>query len=322
MQGIIAEIGINHNGDLDLAKKMALQAAEKGAIVKFQAFKAEELYPPGNLREMFKQWELSKEEFREIYDYLVEKLGKGNFKFGLSIFDLNDLDYYAQFCDFFKIASPDMIFFKLIEELLKYGKEVVISVGASTKEEIDKLWDIVKEKKDKVTLMHCVSAYPTKYEDTQLGVIKFLKRYTEKVGFSDHTLGIEASVLALSLGAKLIEKHFTLDKNMDGPDQKLSVDPSELEKLIKWFAFFKKNDFAIKEEEKVNLPSEDGARRGGRRVLYLRKDKRKGETLKIGDFYFWRDVDGIFVSDLHTVCGKKMLVDKREGEKLNRGDFD
>jgi len=242
---IIAEAGVNHNGEIQIAKKLVDAAKEfKTDAVKFQTFKTEELlivdaekadYQKENSQEnsqyeMLKNLELSFDEFQEIADYTLKK----NLIFLSSPFDkestnlLDDLDI-----PLFKIASGEITNFPLLKHIAKKGKPVILSTGMSTLGEIDEAINLIEKYNPHITLMHCVTSYPAKIEDTNLNVIKTLKSTFKKpVGFSDHSLGIEMSIAAVTLGSSVIEKHFTLDKNLPGPDHKASLEPHEFAKMV------------------------------------------------------------------------------------------
>lgn len=242
---IIAEAGVNHNGKIKIAKKLVDAAKEfKSDAIKFQTFKTEELliedaekadYQKENSQEktqyeMLKNLELSSDEFQEIANYTLKK----DLIFLSSPFDkestnlLNDLGI-----PLFKIASGEITNFPLLKHIAKKGKPVILSTGMSTLGEIDEAINLIEKYNPQITLMHCVTSYPAKIEDTNLNVIKTLKSAFKKpVGFSDHSIGIEIPIAAVALGSSVIEKHFTLDKNLSGPDHKASLEPHEFAKMV------------------------------------------------------------------------------------------
>lgn len=246
---IIAEAGVNHNGDIAIAKKLIEIASQAGAdYVKFQSFSAEKLVVKGAAKakyqinssdtyetqfEMLKKLELSEEDFRE----LVEFAKKIQMKVISTAFDIDHvlmLNSLGQ--DVFKIPSGEITNVPYLRSIGNLQKEVVLSSGMSTIPEIKNAIDIlVKEgtSSSKITVLHCTSAYPAPYSDINLRAIKTIReQLNTEVGYSDHSLGIEVPIAAVALGASIIEKHFTLDKNMAGPDHKASLSPQELTQMI------------------------------------------------------------------------------------------
>lgn len=243
---IIAEAGVNHNGEIQLAKKLVDTAKEfKTDAVKFQTFKTEELlteyaekadYQKENSQEksqyeMLKNLELSSDEFQEIANYTLKK----DIIFLSSPFDKESTNLLDELgVPVFKIASGEITNFPLLKHIAKKEKPVILSTGMSTLGEIEEAIDLIEKYNPQITLMHCVTSYPAKIEDTNLNVIKTLKSTFKKpVGFSDHSLGIEMSIAAVTLGSSVIEKHFTLDKNLPGPDHKASLEPYEFTNMVK-----------------------------------------------------------------------------------------
>ena len=247
---IIAEAGVNHNGSIELAKKLIDKASEAGAdYVKFQTFKAEELvvmnakkaeYQVRNTQneegqfEMLKKLELSYESHRELVEYCEER----GIKFLSTGFDLTSLEFLNETIDipFFKIPSGELTNYLYLKKIASFGKPVILSTGMATMEEIKWAIDILNENKlskENITILHCNTEYPTPMEDVNLLAMKTIQdTFNVKVGYSDHTIGIEIPIAAVSLGATVIEKHFTLDKTMDGPDHKASLEPQELKAMV------------------------------------------------------------------------------------------
>jgi len=244
---IIAEAGVNHNGSIELAKKLIDAAKDAGAdAVKFQTFKTEnvvvkdaqkaeyqkETTGEGSQYEMIKKLELTEEDFRELADYAKEK----DIMFLSSPFDkesvdlLNELDVPA-----FKVGSGEITNLPLLRYIAKKEKPIILSTGMSTLGEIEEALDVIRsEGVEDIILLHCVSNYPARIEDVNLRALGTLKQaFKLPVGFSDHTLGITAPIAAVALGACVIEKHFTLDRNLPGPDHKASLEPEELKEMAK-----------------------------------------------------------------------------------------
>lgn len=241
---VIAEIGLNHNGNLILAKKMILAAKYAGAdAVKFQSFRTDEFmsnkkisysYNKNKKREnMYKMF--NRLEFKNYwYLKLKQFCDKKKIDFLTSVADIDSLkDYLKIKPKAIKVASEDIINYKLLKALSKVNKTIIISTGMADEEEIRKALKIFKNKK-KIILLHCVSLYPTHNSLININRINTLKeKFNLRVGFSDHTEGIKASVMAAILGAVVIEKHFTTSRKLSGPDQKFSIEPNELKKMIK-----------------------------------------------------------------------------------------
>lgn len=243
---LIGEIGVNHNGQVEIAKKLIDKAKESGLnAVKFQSFDPEKTktrkspfadYQKENSGdesafEMSKKLKLSYEAHIELKEYC----DKVNIDFLSTGFDNDSVDLINDLgVKFLKIPSGEVTNFPLIQYVAKKNKPMILSTGMSELDEIDKAVQLIKKYNNKeLFILHCVSLYPTRYEELNLNFIKTLKSiYGAKVGFSDHSLGIEAGIASVALGAKMIEKHITLDKNMKGPDHKTSLEPEELKQFV------------------------------------------------------------------------------------------
>ena len=243
---IIAEIGNNHNGNLALAKKSIKSAAQSGAdAVKFQSYITDEFMADqsikytykteqGNITEnmykMFKKLEF-KDEWYSILSQYCKKLKIDFLSSAAHIQAAKILKKIGSKA--IKIASEDIVNYPLLEMISKLNKRVILSTGMADQTEIDKAVLVLKKIKHKLILLHCVSLYPTLEKEVNLNRITALKkRYKLPIGFSDHTLGIKASVASIALGACMIEKHFTYSKKLKGPDHYLSLDPKEFKKMV------------------------------------------------------------------------------------------
>jgi N,N'-diacetyllegionaminate synthase len=247
---IIAEAGVNHNGSIDLAKKLVDVAADAGAdAVKFQTFKADKVvskYAPKadyqkyttdsseSQLEMGKKLELSQREFRELAEYCTYR----RITFLSTPFDFESIELLLEIgLDTFKIPSGEITNLPYLRKIGSLGKKLILSTGMANLFEVGEAIDILmKSGTDKamITVLHCNTDYPTKMEDVNLTAMITIKdEFNVAVGYSDHTLGIEVPVAAVALGASIIEKHFTLDKNMLGPDHGASLDQDELKAMIK-----------------------------------------------------------------------------------------
>lgn len=244
---IIAEAGVNHNGDINLAKKLVDAAKEAGAdIVKFQTFDVDAItskfaqmaeYQKENIgevksqKQMLSELALSQEEFVELAGYCK---GVG-IKFLSTPFDIPSIAFLDELgCDVWKVPSGEITNYPYLREIARTKKDVILSTGMSTLEEVAAAVDLLKANGAKaITLLHCTTQYPTPMESVNLRAMCTLENeFKIPVGYSDHTKGIEVSIAAVAMGARVIEKHFTLDKNMPGPDHKASLEPTELKQLV------------------------------------------------------------------------------------------
>ncbi len=228
---IIAEAGINHNGDLDTALKLVDAAKTAGAsAIKFQTYVTEKRVQPDNpVFEILKQCELSRDQQIKIKEY-ADRMG---IMFFSTPFDPESAEFLASLgVPLMKIASFDIVNKKLLEAVVATKIPTIMSRGMADEKEIDTAVQIFEKAGSEYALLHCISAYPTPKESVNLKVIQsLLEKYTCPIGFSDHTLDIDASVYAVALGARIIEKHFTLDRSQQGPDHQMSVDPVSLKIL-------------------------------------------------------------------------------------------
>lgn len=244
---IIAEAGDNHNGSFDLALRLIDAAAEAGAdCVKFQTFKTEEVISKrarkaeyqkdttGNDEsqyEMVKKLELPFEDFIKLKNYCTDK----HIQFLSTPFDIPSVEFLSKLnLPFWKIPSGEITNLPYLLSIAKTRKPVIMSTGMCEMGEIQTALNVLKENgTPKITLLHCNTEYPTPYEDVNLNAMKTLKeQFGVEVGYSDHTKGIEVPIAAVALGAAIIEKHFTLDKNMEGPDHRASLEPDELTEMV------------------------------------------------------------------------------------------
>lgn len=244
---IIAEVGVNHNGSLYNAKKLVDAAKAAGVdIVKFQTFDVDSMtsknadmaeYQKENIgmvksqKDMLLELTLSKDEFRNLSEYCTEQ----NIKFLSTPFDIESIHFLNELgCDIWKIPSGEITNYPYLVEIAKTGKPIILSTGMCELAEIEAALNLLKENgAGEVSLLHCTTEYPTPYEDVNLKAMQTLKdKFGLRVGYSDHTKGVEVPIAAVAMGAIIIEKHFTLDKNMEGPDHKASLEPHELKQMV------------------------------------------------------------------------------------------
>ncbi len=320
---LIAEIGINHNGDFKLAEKMVYAAYAAGAdVVKFQYIVPERLYSVenANLREFFKPFVLSLRDFRRLAD-LTHSLGM---EFMLSVFDEDSVAEIVNIVDYYKIASLEINYKLLLEEVARYsseyGKTVVISTGASGVEEIKRAYELLSSELESYQLyvLHCISGYPTYIENLNLGAIELLKKElsTENIGLSDHTFGIESSILAVCMGAVMIEKHFTIDRTLKGPDQMISLEPSEFFRLRRFLDSW----MNIVDERKIEEEVVEGVK-VWKRKLGVKKGVKSGEKLTKEVLTSYRALDGIDAWLVEEVIGKEVKRDLDLGGVLKWDDL-
>ena len=243
---IIAEVGVNHNGNISLAKKLINHAKSAGAdYVKFQCFETNSLVTNNakkanyqkkfgakqTQKQMLKKYELKEKDLIYLKKY-CKKIG---IKFLLSIFDIGSLNILNRIgLKLVKIPSGELNNFELIEQVVRSKKEIILSSGMASLTEIRKTIDFIQKFKRKLTVLHCVSSYPTSPNEVQIKrMMEIKKRFNVAVGFSDHTEGVEAAIAATTLGAKVIEKHLTINKKMKGPDHSSSLDPEEFKNFVK-----------------------------------------------------------------------------------------
>ena len=224
---IIAEIGINHNGDMSLAKTLINAAANAGAdCAKFQAYKSEVWAPPGAKRDMLKKYELSNEHLT----YMKQLCDRAEIEFLCTPFDKERADFIDPLVKEFKIGSGQANDLDFLAHVSSKGKPIILSTGMSSFEDIRHSLTVIDVP---VTLLHCVSLYPTAPNEAKLGrMVEMQNAFSYQIGYSDHTEGIAISLAAKALGAVVIEKHITLDKAMDGPDHAASITYSELKALV------------------------------------------------------------------------------------------
>ncbi len=325
---IIAEAGVNHNGSLENAKKM-VDAAKKAGVdyVKFQTFISEKLvsatadmaeYQKENTGKsqsqlaMLKSLELSREEFIELKEYCkAQDIG-----FLSTPFDLDSITFLKDLgMDFFKIPSGEITNYPYLVGIAQTGLEVVMSTGMSEMEEIHQALSVLNEHgTPKITLLHCNTQYPTPMEDVNLKAMDTLKEeFGLPVGYSDHTLGVEVPVAAVARGACVIEKHFTLDKNMEGPDHKASLEPQELEAMVQAIRNIER---ALGDGEKRPSNSEQKNISAARKSIVAAKKIVKGEVFTKDNLTVKRPGDGISPMRWPEVLGMKAERDFSIDEKI------
>ena len=307
---IIAEIGNNHEGSLSNAKKLITLAAKAGVdAVKFQTFIPEDFvhrYEEKKIKKL-KKFQLSFRQFRILKKFAH----KYKLKFISTPLDLESVKFVIKECDILKVASGDNNFFLMIEKLINSKKNIIISTGLTSKKDLDNLIFFLKKKmkfrklKNKICLLHCVSDYPVDDKYANLNSIPFLKKnYKLNIGYSDHTIGPEACIAAVSLGAKIIEKHFTLDKNFSNfRDHLLSADFVEMKYIVKSIRKIEK--LLGKFEKKIQINEKKNIKLM-RRSIYASKKIIKNQYIEIGDLKFLRPQLNNSILNHKKIIGRKV----------------
>ena len=326
---IIAEAGVNHNGDAELAMQLIDAAKDAGAdAVKFQTFKTENLLSKNivvpkhveskeSLFDTIRGLELSEEAHYMLSEYCKQK----GIVFMSTPMDNNSVDLLEDIgVPVFKVASCDLDNLPLLKYISKTEKPIILSTGMGSISEVGEAIEVIKSNGNSdIILLHCVSAYPPKVEDVNLRAMETLRNaFKLTVGYSDHTIGINIPLAAVALGAKVIEKHFTLDKNMEGPDHAVSADPDDLERLVS----------GIREIEEsfgtgVKVPSKDEIemRRSFRKSIVAIANIKKGATITPEMLSVKRPGTGISPKYFDFIAGRKAERNLSKDDLITMDDF-
>jgi N,N'-diacetyllegionaminate synthase len=309
----IAEIGNNHKGDLSLAKEMADAAIEANAdYVKFQIYNIDKFISSTNpYYNDFITESLQFEAFVELKEYIEKKGGT----FLATPFDEDSLEFLSELgMKTFKIASGDMNNFQLLAQATKKGECLFLSVGGANLDEIDATANFIKAKKIELVILHCIINYPARFSELNLNFIRTLiNRYDCPIGYSDHSVGIEGSLAAIALGAKLIEKHFTIDRLLPGGDNEMSVLPVEFERLTHEGSNIAK---AIGSEQKNLSIDEKKIKKLIRREFFAKKNIAKGSMVSDDDLLLLRpSIPGLgFGAEYYSrLIGSTAIEDIKKG---------
>ena len=324
---IIAEAGVNHNGSFELACKLVDEAKKAGVdCIKFQTFKSENLVSgnaqkaeyqknttgEGSQIDMLKKLELSYDEFVELKKYCDEK----KICFLSTPFDMESIDFLDSIdMPFWKIPSGEVTNLPYLTALAKTGKPIVMSTGMCEIEEIAAAMTVLKENGVKsIKLLHCNTEYPTPFEDVNLLAMNEMKEvFGVEVGYSDHTKGIEVPIAAVALGATIIEKHFTLDRNMEGPDHKASLEPDELAAMVSSIRHIEKSlgtgEKKPSESEKKNITI-------ARKSIVAKTDIKKGDIFSEENITVKRPGNGISPMKWNEVIGQEAGRDFQKDELI------
>jgi len=325
---IIAEAGVNHNGDINLAKKLIDKAVEAGVdAIKFQTFRAENLvsknakkakYQVENTKntesqyEMLKKLELSFKDFEELKKYCDEK----GIMFLSTPFDEESIEFLDKLgLEIFKIPSGEITNLPYLRKIGSLKKRVILSTGMADLGEIEDALDVLINsgtKKEKITILHANTEYPTPFEDVNLKAMQTIAcAFKIDVGYSDHTLGIEVPIAAVAMGAKVIEKHFTLDRALPGPDHKASLEPDELKAMVKAI-----RNIEVALGDGIKRPSKSEAKNMAvaRKSIVAKRDIKKGEKFTEENITVKRPGNGISPMRWDKIIGKIANRDYKEDE--------
>lgn len=328
---VIAEAGVNHNGDLNLAKKLIEAAKWAGAdYVKFQTFVSENLVSSiakkadyqkkaalnhekeESQLEMLKKLELSKNDFLELKEYCKElKIG-----FLSTPFDLESIDFLEEFnLDFWKVPSGEITNLPYLIKIGNTKRPVVLSTGMCNLQEISKAVSVLEENGTKdIKILHCTTEYPVSLEEVNLKAMVTMKEIFQKeVGYSDHTQGVDIPIAAVAMGATVIEKHFTLDKNMEGPDHQASLNPKELKNMID---SIKRVELSLGSGEKAPSPSEQKNIEIARKSIVAKKKIICGEKFTEDNITVKRPGNGISPMKWFDVLERKANKDFEKDELI------
>lgn len=328
---IIAEAGVNHNGSLDIAKRLVDEAADAGVdIVKFQTFKAEKLvsksakqaeYQQRNMGKtddsqysMLKKLELSPLQHEELIDYCREK----GIRFFSTAFDMDSIEYlHSLNLGLWKIPSGEITNYPYLRKIAQYGEPVILSTGMCELADIEAAIQVLLSyglQKNQITVLHCNTEYPTPMRDVNLkAMLEIERKFGVAVGYSDHTEGIEVPIAAVALGATVIEKHFTLDKNMEGPDHKASLEPQDLRAMVK---AIRNIEQALGSGHKVISASERKNIEIARKSIVAACPIRKGDLLTDENLTVMRPGNGISPMRWEEVVGTYATRNYQEEEPI------
>jgi len=320
---IIAEAGVNHNGDLDLAYGLIDVAAEAGAdLVKFQTFNADRLATKMAAKaeyqirsadskesqvEMLRRLELS----AEMHQKLISHCAKSKIRFFSTGFDIESIDLLVELgIDLFKVPSGEITNLPYLRHVASFGKPVIISTGMANMEEIEAALEVMTNngiELEQITVLHCSTEYPVLPADVNLkAMVTIQEEFNVRVGYSDHSLGIEVPIAAVALGASVIEKHFTLDRSLPGPDQQASLEPDELIAMVK---AIRNIELALGDGIKRPSPGELANIPIARKSVVAARDISKGETFTEENLSIKRPGNGLSPMRWDEILGQAAVRD-------------
>lgn len=331
---LIAEAGVNHNGKRELARRLVDAAADAGAdYVKFQTFRADRLVSPRARKagyqqkigeketqyEMLRNLELSEEDHRDLMAYCRErKIG-----FLSTPFDEESAGMLAGLeLDYLKIPSGELTNLPFLEYLSGTGFPLILSTGMATLREVEQALEILSGgplSLEDITVLHCNTAYPTPFDQVNLrAMVTMREHFGVRTGYSDHTLGIEVPVAAAALGARMIEKHFTLDRELSGPDHAASLEPDELRRMVEAVRHIEE---AMGDGRKEPTDSERVNIAAARKSIHAAENLPAGRPIQRKDLVMLRPGDGISPMRMNEVVGRKPAKEIEAGEKLDMEDL-
>lgn len=323
---IIAELNTSHNGDLQVAKKMVIAARESGAdCVKFQSFSPESLYSETYfdsnpmVKRIFNKVSLSETELYDLSLFCTEV----GLDFSSTAYNYSEIDFLSNECNpaFLKIASMDINNYDFLRHVAKKKLPIILSTGMSSFNEVQIAVNVLNENGDRdITILHCTSNYPTESKDVSLKNILTLQKMfpSNRIGFSDHTIGYLAPVLAIGMGAAVIEKHFTLDNRLIGLDNQMAANPDEFMQMVEKIRVA---EIILGSTSRVIGDEELAMSFKMRRSLVLNKSKLAGEKILLEDLEAKRPGNFISVSNKDYVLGRTLKHDKKIGSYLTDDDI-
>jgi N-acetylneuraminate synthase len=334
---IIAEAGVNHNGDMDLAKKLIDVAVDSGAdIVKFQSSKLDKLvsktakqadYQIANTGDAsLTQYEMVKKLILDVKDAVMLKAycdTKG-IRFLSTPFDVESIEELegSGLIDLFKVPSGEIVNLQYLRKIASRSLPVILSTGMCKMSEVAKAIEILTSGNlslSDIIVLHCNTEYPTPMSDVNLNAMLTMRdAFKMEVGYSDHTVGIEVPIAAVAMGATVIEKHFTMDRNLPGPDHKASLEPNELKAMVK---AIRNIEVALGNGVKQPSPSEQKNIAIARKSMHLQKSVKKNEVLTEKHLVSRRPASGISPMDIDIIIGKRVNKDLDEDHALNWSDL-
>ncbi|SMP56928.1 N-acetylneuraminate synthase [Anoxynatronum buryatiense] len=325
---IIAEAGVNHNGSLELAKKLVNAAKDAGAdCVKFQTFISENIVSKNAVKaeyqkkqteaeesqhDMLKKLELSFDEFVQLNEYCKNI----HIEFMSTAFDFDSIDFLDSLeMGSWKIPSGDITNLPYLMKIAKFKKPVILSTGMSTMDDIRSAVNVLRDNgAGELTVLHCTTEYPTPFKDVNLkAMLTIENEFGVQIGYSDHTKGIEVPIAAVALGAKVIEKHFTLDRNMEGPDHKASLEPDELKVMVDSIRHI---ELALGDGMKQPVESEKKNMAVARKSITAKQDIKAGEVFTEDNLTVKRPGNGISPMKWFDVIGRVASRDFEEDELI------
>lgn len=329
---IIAEAGVNHNGDLRKALALVDVAAEAGAdYVKFQTFQAEKIVSPIAQKADYQKYNMQGEEDtqfgmlkklemgKEWYPILIKRCLEKGIHFLSTGFDVDSIDFLNDLeIPFYKIPSGEITNKPYLQHIARKGKDIILSTGMAILQEVKEAVEAIESEgvsRNRITVLHCNSEYPTPMRDVNLLAMHHIAREIQvKIGYSDHTLGIEVPIAAVALGAVVIEKHFTIDRTLPGPDHAASLEPEELKAMV---SGIRNIELAISGSG-IKEPSDSEKKNIfiARKSLHVKHDLNKGQVIQTSDLIPLRPASGISPMDIDRVVGKVLVEDIKAGSTL------